>query len=771
MFVDSQMTRRVPSAFSRLALACVAGALLSAAPGQQGALAAPASVSDAQAPAVAGARNYSVSFRQLGAAYPLELHGVQGTGGVKFGVRNDEVVTAARLHLNYAYSPALISQLSHLRVLVNEQVVATIPVPNEHGGRSLQTVVDIPTRVISEFNRLNIQLIGHYTMECEDPAHSSLWANIGNDSRLELSVKSLALSNDLAFLPEPFFDRRDARHLTLPIVFARSPDASQLEAAGTLSSWFGSLAGFRGADFPAAVGQIPERGHAIVLLQGNDKLAGVSASSSNGPSISVVDHPSDPGSKLLLISGRDNQELKLAATALAVGRPALSGPSATIAQLTQIKPRQPYDAPNWLSSERAVKFGELVEPEMLNVSGYSPDLIRVNFRMPPDLFGWRSPGVPVQLKYRYSARPVTDKSSLNISVNESFLRGLPLRAEDAGASGLLERTKHMLKPKSSDLLPAEEFFHIPLFKLPARNQLQFHYYYDLIKQGACKDVVLDNVRGTVEPDSTIDISGFPHFMAMPDLAAFSNSGFPFSRMADLSESAVILPERPEAGDYSAYLSLMGLMGNVTGYPAHGVTVALGGQQIDALADKDLLVIGSSANQPLLKQWADNLPFSLSPEAKRFKLSDYASRLIRWWEPEPRNHVHAGGSELIFSSNSNDAVIAGFESPLRSGRSVVLLASNQPAGLQHAVAALLDADRVKDVQGSLSVVRGSKVDSLLAEQSYFLGRLGPLTYLQWWLSRHPLATVLLGVALAAISALLLYIVLRARARRRLQAQKA
>lgn len=165
---------------------------------------------------------------------------------MNFSVRRDEVVTGARLHLNYSYSPALLPAISHLRVLVNEQVIATIPVPNEQGGKPLQRVIDIPSRLIGEFNRLNIQLIGHYTMECEDPAHSSLWANVGNDSVLELSVSPLSMVNDLAFLPEPFFDRRDPNLLTLPIVFARTPDAAQLEAAGTVTSWFGSLAGFRG---------------------------------------------------------------------------------------------------------------------------------------------------------------------------------------------------------------------------------------------------------------------------------------------------------------------------------------------------------------------------------------------------------------------------------------------------------------------------------------------------------------------------------------------
>ena len=760
----------------RMAPVFAAIALLSAPmSGPSSALAQPkpspaAAAAQSEARPAAG-RSYEVTFRQLGALFPLQLRGVQGTGGVQFGVRGDEVVTRARLHLNYAYSPALLPEISHLRVLVNEQVVATIPVPNEQGGQALQKVIDIPTRLIGEFNRLNIELIGHYTMDCEDPAHTSLWANVGNDSLLELSVNPLALANDLAFLPEPFFDRRDSRPLTLPIVFAGTPDAAQLEAAGTVSSWFGALAGFRGASFPAAVGQIPAKGHAVVLALGAQGVPGLSLPASSGPSVTMASHPSDPAAKLLIIRGRDAQELKRAATALAVGAPALSGPTAMISEFKQIEPRKPYDAPNWLAKDRPVKFGELAQKEMLSVSGYAPDLIRVNFQVPPDLFAWRKQDIPVHIKYRYTPQNGADKSTLNINVNEQFLRALPLRPADytppSRVHSWLDRVLPAPTLAAGDLLPAEDFFNVPLFKLPARSQLQFHYFHEIKKEGACKDVLLDNVRGTVEPDSTIDITGFSHFLAMPDLAAFGNSGFPFSRLADLSESAVVLPPKPEQGDLSAYLSLMGLMGNVTGYPAHAVTVALGNGQIDALADKDLLVIASSANSPLLEQWASHLPFSLKADSKGFRLSDYASRLLNWWDPDQRDRVKPGRNAITFTSASSDAVIAGFESPLQGGRSVVLLASNQPAGLQQAVTALLTPDLLRHIQGSAAVVRGKQVDSLVAEQTYHVGQLDPVTRVQWWLSRHPLALIVLGVAAAALIAFMLYIVLRAKARARLQ----
>ncbi len=52
--------------------------------------------------------NYTVTLRQLGALFPLQLRGVDGTSGVQFSVRADEVVTAAQLQLHFAYSPALL---------------------------------------------------------------------------------------------------------------------------------------------------------------------------------------------------------------------------------------------------------------------------------------------------------------------------------------------------------------------------------------------------------------------------------------------------------------------------------------------------------------------------------------------------------------------------------------------------------------------------------------------------------------------------------------
>jgi hypothetical protein len=715
--------------------------------------------------AAVGTRKTEVTLRELGALYPLKLLGIRSAASVPFSVRSDEVVTSARLRLNYAYSPALLPRLSHIKVLVNEQLADTIPVSQEDGGKNLQRDIQIPARLITEFNRIQLELIGHYTLDCEDPAHTSLWANIGNDSTLEMNTVSVIRDNDLARLPQPFFDRRDVRPLVLPMVFAETPNEATLEAAATLSSWFGSLASYRGARFPVSVNGLPERGNGLLLVMGSAAApTGLSLPAFTGSSVSVVANPNDPRGKLLVLRGRDGAELKKAAAALAIGAPTLTGASADIVEFTPLKPRQPYDAPNWLPSHRPVQFGELAGKKSLNVSGYTPDLIRIDMNLPPALFSWRDDGVPINLKYRYNAPAAQNRSSLNVNVNEQFLRALPLRPMADRDANVLSRTAANVLP-AGELVLAEEKFYVPLFKLPTQAQLQFHYFHDMVKQGPCKDVVLDNARGTVEPDSTIDISGFPHFLAMPDLAAFGNSGFPFTRMADLSETAVVLPNKPDISDYSVLLNLAGVMGRITGYPAAALTV-VGADQVDTLQNKDLLVFGSGQRQPLHQRWADYLPVRFDDQGKSFALSDVVYRAFSWWGETLANDARVRGTEVAFRSSGKGAVIVGFESPLQRGRSVVMLSSDQPGGLNQVIDALLDPERLAGIQGSVAMVRGDQVTSLLAEKSYHVGKLPPLLYAQWFLSRHPLVLMALGIASAALLGLVMYLALRSRARARL-----
>ncbi|USU19686.1 cellulose biosynthesis cyclic di-GMP-binding regulatory protein BcsB [Paraburkholderia fungorum] len=712
---------------------------------------------------VPGGRRQTLTFADLGARDPLQLRGTDGQNGVAFSVRGDEVVTGAILHLVYSYSPALLANISQLKVLVNGEVAATLPVPREQAGMLVARDVSIDPRFITEFNHLNVQLIGHYTTSCEDPANSSLWATVSNASSLDLTYASLASKPDLAALPQPFFDRRDVRRLELPFVFPQKPGAGTLEAGGIVASWFGALAGYRGAIFPAQLDNAPLSGNAVVFATDDQRPAGVTIPAISGPTIAVVDREAPARGKLLLVLGRTEAELKTAARALGIGQNTLTGPSATITSLNELAPRAPYDAPNWLPTNRPVRFGELADPRDLTVSGYDADAVRVNLRVPPDLFMWHTKGAPIDLRYRYTVRPLRDRSSLNISVNDGFVQSLPIPAESASVFELSHYFARVLPDKTAE---ARRTVHIPPLLLTPRAQVRLHFYYDIPNTGECHGRLLENVVGSIDPNSTIDLSSFPHYMALPDLAAFANSGFPFTRMADLSETAVVLPNDADSSDYSLYLLTMGRMGASTGYPVSGVTVGTA-DDVDKYANKDLLIFGAPGKQPLLQRWAKSMPFSSDGDSRTFSLSDVVFKLEDWWHGERGVERSPARADLTLVSSNGDALLTGFESPLQKNRSAVALVSAAGQSDADLSAALLDADVLPEIQGAMAVIHGRTVTITSNGEAYYVGRLSPQEYLRWALSSHPLLLVLSGVLAALIIAGLFYRTLRSIAARRLK----
>ena len=737
--------------------AAPAAAPAGSAAGDPAAPAAPAS--GALAPT--STRQSRTTLRELGIDYEITLRGVQGVAGIPFSVRNDQVVDRAALHLKYSYSPALLPDLSHLKVTVNDVTVATLPVPTEEAGKVIEREIDIDPRMIIDYNRINLQLIGHYTRECEDPDHTSLWANIDSGSALELGWVPLQLNNDLALLPVPFFDARDTRTLELPFVFAGQPSASTLEAAGIVSSWFGALAGYRGARFSAVTDGVPLEGNAVIFATPRTTLPGVAVPQISGPTLTMATNPNDPDGKLLMVLGRDDAELRTAATALALGAP-LSGPSAAVGALAKVNARKPYDAPNWVASDRPVRFSELVQrPGELTVRGYNPDLIRIGLQLPPDLFAWNQEGIPLNLRYRYTLPEGADKSALNVSINDAFVTTLPLNGLPRASTA-----KDMLfnQVRVRGAMPIEQQVLLPTGPFSSNSQLRFHFFFDRPQAGECKNTFPD-VSAAIDEDSSIDLSGFHHYMAMPNLAAFGNAGFPFTRLADLSETGLVLPDNASVDDLGNALTLFGRMGASTGYPALGNRV-LRASEVAAHPGLDLMVLGSRRNQPLYGEWAASLPIGEGAQ-RRFALSDWMSRQMpRLFSSEGQRTDLPTTAEVSVRPDAGDVVMMGFQSPLDAKRSVVAILADDPAQVGRLFDAWFKPETLREFQGSVVLLQDGRVRSLAGNQTYYVGTLPPLTMLRWYFSHNPLMLALVVGIGSLLLALLARVLLRRHTRRRL-----
>ena len=71
-------------------------------------------------------RTYSFTFNQLGILNPFQLRGVDPIYSIPFSIPADEVVTSLKLKLDFSYSPSLLTQLSHLKIMLNGEVAQTV---------------------------------------------------------------------------------------------------------------------------------------------------------------------------------------------------------------------------------------------------------------------------------------------------------------------------------------------------------------------------------------------------------------------------------------------------------------------------------------------------------------------------------------------------------------------------------------------------------------------------------------------------------------------
>jgi len=646
--------------------------------------------------------------------------------------------------------------------LVNNQVIATVPFDSEHAGRPTTTEIALDPRFFSDFNQLSLELVAHYTnTNCEDPANTALWADVSPLSEVVLDQQSVKLPDDLALLPAPFFDRRDSAQLVLPFMLPPAPSNDVMRSAAVVASWFGSLADYRGAKFPVIQG-FPATDNAVVMATADTLPAGLNLGKIDGPTLMVVPNPLAADKKLLLILGRNAQELASATHALVLGKLVLAGSSATISDVDIGPPRKPYDAPKWLAVDRPVQFKELVaNNEQLQVDGGDPDPIRIDMHVPADLFAWNGRGVPLDLKYRYTAPSVVNDSSLSVAINGLLIKSYHLRPsgteEDRAQLGQLR-----LPILSDGTSGVSNSISIPAFRVGSDNQLQLKFTMDSQRTGVCSGIPNNPSRAAIDPDSSIDFSGFAHYALMPNLAFFANSGFPFTTYADLSQTLVVIPDQPSAADLGSVLALMGEMGKWTGFPALRVEIKHAGE-VRGSINKDLIVVGSGATAALMKDWARMAPLQISA-ATGVAASDHYRFTVSVSQQDGALDTVARTHALL-SENGSFGTLVGFQSPYAKYRSVVALAATDGGSLNQVIDALQNPGLVSHMQGDLTVVHGEDVQGLRVGREYLVGDFP--WYARVWVVaiKYPLALAALGVLAGILVAVGAFLGLQALASRR------
>ena len=728
-----------------------------------------------QAALPAGTFKNVFALSDIGVPDTIELRGVDSYHAVYFALPETEVVKTATMHLRYHFSPGLIPALSHLKIMLNGTLFATIPVvtntdingtfSNAGGGTILnnQSVtvtqnrnsalleadIALPADLLVRNNQITFEFIGHYTLQCEDPSNSTLWSRVDNTTTLTMAGDLLPLQDDLKLLPLPFYDSAVNLHPSIPIVFMSQPTSKGIQAAGIIASWFGILTDYRPVRFPVSFGSIPQ-GNVIVIGENSAELpATLNLGSSSGPTVAMRTNPTDPYSKVLIVTGDDGDQLIAAAQALALQPDVFQGNQQHVPTLKLPAPREADDAPRWQSTDKITPMWDYAQGEALQGDGSVP--IGVYLRVPPDLYYGARPNLSLFLNYRYNGIPLADESSLQVFFNNGYVSSAPL-PHTASASQIMKTQ-----------VP------VPVVNMrPFSNSILMKFYFQIAKKSQCQDSAPLNLQGAILRDSYLDLRGLAHWAAMPNLELFSNAGFPFTRKADLSETTVVLPDNPSADEIELFLTLMGHFGAQTGYPALRVTVA-GPEAMKAGANADFLVLGTVEDQPALGKLDGNLPVMI--DVNGVKVQDtqgfFAPMQHAWWKIRSTEHVVSG--DLQTGGGLPDTLIEGIESPYSQGRSVVVIAVKDHATMPQFLKAFLEVAQSSEIGQSVSVMHGSRFDSYrIGSDVYHVGDLSLLTQFGLWFSMFPWVVVIFVLIICFIMAVWIRVWLRRKARRRLQA---
>lgn len=656
---------------------------------------------------LAAAAAHAERFVELG---PTRAQRDSGAASLEFpfSARADEELTGAAVRV--AFSGAV----EAVEVLVNDERVAFLS-----GNAVPAADIPVPRKLLADRNTLSLRLRDR---QGRCVARASGWSALKSVG-VVVAANPVSLPDELALLPLPFFDRGYDTGAIIPVVLPRPPSRAEVRLASLVASWFAVDAPIP-LGFDAQVGELPDA-RAIVLLAGAADASRLGLAPPAGPSIRMMDHPRHPQSnvKLLVIAGRDAGELRDAVESLASRTPRLAGKEVALQRAPPQPPAAPDSAPRWVPSGKPVPFSKYPAGGVFAHEGSTPATLSVRFRVPPDLWIWPSEFVLLDLGYSERIPEGAVPPRLDVEMNGYFLTTLP-RARGKGRARLRIPREHMR----------------------GFNQLLVHVHYpepDPCAAPSSSSPGGEPPRVEIAADSVLHIESSSHFASLPDVSAFAFDGAPFTRVPDLGDTAVVLPDAPAPAELSMALSVLGQLAQITGRV---------GTRADFLSpsenprDKDVLAIGTPDDNPLIARWSPSLPLAFQGKSARVQRTTRALDLLGGLEPL----LDAQRADEMISRAGEVAAIEGAESPVSPGRAAVVITGTSLPPFS----SFLGYAQSRGRRGDLLVLSNGERALFHIGGAFDRGHLDAWTRARWFLATHWLALpplLLAGALLLAAQA--------------------
>jgi cellulose synthase (UDP-forming) len=216
---------------------------------------------------------------------------------------------------------------------------------------------------------------------------------------------------------------------------------------------------------------------------------------------------------------------------------------------------------------------------------------------------------------------------------------------------------------------------------------------------------------------------------------------------------------------------MSHFGAQTGYPGLRVTVT--GPNAPISVGRDYLVLGTVGNQPAFQSLDSVMPVALSASGIQVKPATGYQAIIDRVQNLALNKWNsllgkAPIPDLSTVAGVPDVLVQEAMSPVSPDRTIVMVALRQDSSVDPFAAVFLDRSQTRDMNGPVSLLMGSKLQSYPASGArYHIGEVSDYAGLRIWFGESYLLLLLAVTPLTLLVALWTYGWMARRARERLK----
>lgn len=597
------------------------------------------------------------------------------------------------LNLDYTNSIALLGDRSILRVVVNDVIVAQYRLDRDHPTNSVEIGIPVST-LKNGFNRLQFIVAQHYTMKCEDPGAPELFTEINPDtSYLSAAVEWREIPLRLSYL-RWWVDERlwNPYQFNVCLPGATQISDEQLHWGAVVTQGVALALNYQ--PFRVATAPALRAGMDNIVVGTMNELSGFLNATEigqiNGSFLAIKALPGDPTHCMVIISGRDEQEV--GQTAHAFGLVNFPLPDAQYAVMDQVSlPTAPAFIRNAPVQTPGIYSFKQLGYQTKSIKGWNTGGYTLQVYMPGDISKEDASNTELRLHFTYGGAFRKD-SVLNVFVNGQFQKAL--RLDDARGA-----------------MHSDHRVYIPMLAFqPGRNAVEITPRMVPLWTNECELLQVENLVFTLYDDSEFVLPRAMRKARLPSLGLFSQTAYPYSGPPDGSETAVLVTAR-DGETVSAAWTLMGKMAQISGALLHRTEMTFKPTR----SKKSLLVIGARDQVPediMEKAPVSPLPVgkmrylvSTSPKPEKLAASPIEEiiekvRGVPTERAEPE--APSTASMNMAADMISDTVAVQFESPFNVGYPVTLVTANDPALLLAGINALQDRQIWDNLAGDLAV---------------------------------------------------------------------